>query len=68
MQEEAHYRRYMLQKWIQKIGSQPLVVNSGTFQTFLLNAQKEVSNKARKYPGSSALKCEKQNKQKDKNF
>ena len=40
--EQAHYRRWMLQRWIQKIAAQPLLLNSETFQTFLLNAQKEV--------------------------
>eukprot|EP00041_Stephanoeca_diplocostata_P007025 m.97100 g.97100 ORF g.97100 m.97100 type:complete len:500 (-) comp16686_c0_seq1:188-1687(-) len=40
--EQAHFRRYQLQNWLQKIGAQPLIVQGETFQTFLLNAQKEV--------------------------
>ena len=35
-------RRYLLQKWLQKIAEQPRIVKGNTFQTFLLNAQKEV--------------------------
>ena len=51
--EQAHFRRYQLQRWIQKIGAQPLIVNGESFQTFLLNAQKEVC-------------CQKQEEQKKK--
>lgn len=40
--EQAHYRRYQLQNWLQKIGAQPLIVQGEIFQSFLLNAQKEV--------------------------
>lgn len=40
--EQAHYRRYQLQVWLQKIGAQPLIVQGESFQQFLLNAQKEV--------------------------
>eukprot|EP00039_Didymoeca_costata_P006144 m.87789 g.87789 ORF g.87789 m.87789 type:complete len:500 (+) comp13129_c2_seq6:234-1733(+) len=40
--EAAHLRRHQLQRWLQKIGAQPIIVNGETFQTFLLNAQKEV--------------------------
>lgn len=40
--EQAHFRRYQLQNWLQKIGAQPLIVQGETFQNFLLNAQKEV--------------------------
>lgn len=40
--DQAHYRRLCLQRWIQKIAQQPLVRDSVTFQTFLLNSQKEV--------------------------
>lgn len=40
--EHAHDRRYRLQRWLQKIGGQKLIVEGETFQTFLLNAQKEV--------------------------
>jgi len=41
--EQANFRRYQLQVWLQKIGAQPLIVQGETFQNFLLNAQKEVS-------------------------
>jgi hypothetical protein len=37
---EGKERRLALQYWIQKIAEQNLLVNSQTFQTFLLNAQK----------------------------
>eukprot|EP00035_Acanthoeca_spectabilis_P020534 m.433406 g.433406 ORF g.433406 m.433406 type:complete len:499 (-) comp17571_c0_seq1:68-1564(-) len=40
--EQAHFRRYQLQNWLQKIGAQPLIVQGEIFQNFLLNAQKEV--------------------------
>ncbi|EGD83192.1 hypothetical protein PTSG_12085 [Salpingoeca rosetta] len=40
--DECHDRRFMLQKWLQKIAQQPRIVKGNTFQTFLLNAQKEV--------------------------
>ncbi|EDQ91616.1 uncharacterized protein MONBRDRAFT_15069, partial [Monosiga brevicollis MX1] len=40
--EECVERRYYLQKWLQKVAQQPLICNGTTFQTFLLNAQKEV--------------------------
>eukprot|EP00730_Choanoeca_flexa_P016313 TRINITY_DN7675_c0_g1_i1.p2 TRINITY_DN7675_c0_g1~~TRINITY_DN7675_c0_g1_i1.p2 ORF type:complete len:482 (+),score=173.85 TRINITY_DN7675_c0_g1_i1:3565-5010(+) len=40
--EECLERRYYLQKWLQRIAQQPLIVNGLIFQTFLLNAQKEV--------------------------
>eukprot|EP00054_Salpingoeca_dolichothecata_P024349 m.165711 g.165711 ORF g.165711 m.165711 type:complete len:626 (-) comp24983_c0_seq3:45-1922(-) len=40
--DQAHHRRWMLQRWIQKISQQPRIVQGETFQTFLLNAQKEV--------------------------
>lgn len=39
---QAHFRRYQLQNWLQKIGAQPLIVQGEIFQNFLLNAQKEV--------------------------
>ena len=40
--EQAHSRRVQLQRWMQKVGGQPLIVQGETFQTFLLNAQGEV--------------------------
>lgn len=40
--EQANFRRYQLQVWLQKIGAQPLIVQGETFQQFLLNAQNEV--------------------------
>lgn len=40
--KDATLRRFHLQAWIQKIGSQALLVDGETFQTFLLNSQKEV--------------------------
>jgi len=40
--DQAHFRRYQLQVWLQKIGAQPLIVQGESFQQFLLNAQKEV--------------------------
>jgi hypothetical protein len=39
---QAHFRRFQLQNWMQKIGAQPLIVQGEIFQSFLLNAQKEV--------------------------
>ena len=38
--EHAHDRRYRLQRWLQKIGGQKLIVEGETFQNFLLNSQK----------------------------
>eukprot|EP01147_Barroeca_monosierra_P005267 gene5267-7046_t len=40
--EECNERRYLLQRWLQRIAQQPNIVKGNTFQTFLLNAQKEV--------------------------
>ena len=36
-------RRFLLQVWLQRISQQPRIVDGTTFQSFLLNAQKEVS-------------------------
>jgi len=40
--EQAALRRYQLQRWLQKIGANALLVKGEHFQNFLLNAQKEV--------------------------
>lgn len=40
--EAAALRRYQLQRWLQKIGANALLVKGEHFQNFLLNAQKEV--------------------------
>ena len=44
--EDANMRRLQLQRWIQRIGGQPLIATSEAFQSFLLNAQKEVQKEA----------------------
>eukprot|EP00049_Salpingoeca_infusionum_P018697 m.358390 g.358390 ORF g.358390 m.358390 type:complete len:473 (-) comp18138_c0_seq1:706-2124(-) len=40
--EDTSERRYLLQKYLQRIAQNPNIVNGDTFQSFLLNAQKEV--------------------------
>ena len=40
--EQCTERRWGLQRWFQKIAQQPVIVQGQTFQSFLLNAQKEV--------------------------
>ncbi len=40
--EDVNSRRYHLQRWLQRIGGQQVVVQGEIFQTFLLNAQEEV--------------------------
>lgn len=40
--EQCTERRWGLQRWLQKIAQQPVIVQGQTFQNFLLNAQKEV--------------------------
>jgi sorting nexin-17 len=40
--KDCEERRYELQRFLQKIAQRPAIIQGSTFQTFLLNAQKEV--------------------------
>lgn len=42
--DDGIYRRLALQRWFQNIAHQRIIIESATFQTFLLNAQSEVKN------------------------